>query len=120
MKPWFAGLLLAGALAAGCGQKTEQPGTASTNAASSGGNPITAPVDYIGAVGKAQKHSVKVVDTVQVQQAIQQFHAGEDRYPKDLEELVKEGYLVAVPKLPTGMKYQYNATNGQVKAVTAP
>jgi hypothetical protein len=120
MKSWFAGLLLAGALAAGCGQKTEKPGTASTNAAASGGNPLTAPVDYIGAVGKAQQHSLKVVDTVQVQQAIQYFQIAEGRYPKDLEELVKEGHLVAVPKLPAGMKYQYNTTNGQVKVVAAP
>ena len=120
MKPWIAALLLAGGLVTGCGPKRAKSDPAATNAATAGGNPITAPVDYIGAVGKAQKHSAKVVDTVQVQQAIQQFHAGEDRFPKDLEELVKEGYLAAVPKLPTGLKYQYDAATGRVKAVSAP
>jgi len=119
MNSWFAGLLLCGAMVAGCGQKNAKPDPASTNAASSGGNPITAPVDYIGAVGKAQQHSLKVVDTVQVQQAIQYFQIAEGRFPKDLEELVKEGHLAAVPKLPARMKYQYNATNGQVKVVAA-
>lgn len=113
--------LLAAGLFAGCGKsKPAAPAAAAnaTNSASSG-NPITAPVDYLGAMGQAQKHSVKVVDTVQVQQAIQQFQAAEDRYPKDLDELIKEGYLVRLPALPTGMEYAYNPANGQVKAVPA-
>jgi hypothetical protein len=120
MNSWIAGLLLAGGLVTGCGSKSAKSDPAATNAATAGGNPITAPVDYLGAVGKAQKHSAKVVDTVQVQQAIQQFHAGEDRFPKDLEELVKEGYLGAVPKLPTGFRYQYDAGTGRVKAAPVP
>lgn len=106
-------------LLAGCGGKEEAPTHAATNQTSAG-NPITAPVDYLGAVNQAQKHSVKVVDTVQVQQAIRQFNAAEDRFPKDLAELVKEGYLPKLPVLPRGMKYQYNPANGQVKVVTAP
>jgi hypothetical protein len=113
-----AGVLLVCAFA-GCGKSKPATATGATNAAASGGNPITAPVDYLGAVVQAQKHSVKVVDTVQVQQAIQQFHAAEDRYPKGLDELVKEGYLARLPQLPAGMQYDYSAANGQVKAVPA-
>jgi hypothetical protein len=102
----------------GCGKKDPAPVPPATNQPISG-NPITAPVDYLGAVNQAQKHAVKVVDTVQVQQAVQQFHAAEDRYPRDLAELVKEGYLPKIPPLPAGMKYQYNPTTGQIKAVPA-
>ena len=111
--------LLAAALLAGCGKNKPATTAGTTNAPNSGGNPLTAPVDYVGAVGQAQKHAVKVVDTVQVQQAVQQFHAAEDRYPKDLDELVKEGYLARLPALPTGMEYAYNPASGQVKAVPA-
>ena len=106
-------------LVTSCGKKeppTVPPATNQTSA----GNPITAPVDYLGAVNQAQKHSAKVVDTVQVHQAIQQFNAAEDRFPKDLAELVKEGYLPKIPALPAGMKYQYNPANGQIKVVSTP
>lgn len=102
----------------GCGQRDSAGPNSQTNTAAAGGHPITAPVDYVGAVGQAQKHSLKVVDTVQVQQAIGQFHAVEDRYPKQLDELVKEGYLAKLPALPAGMRFEYHAANGQVKVVS--
>lgn len=103
---------------AGCSKKPDTPPAKPTNAVSSG-NPITAPVDYLGAVGQAQKYSAKAVDLASVSKAIQMFHASEDRYPKDLDELVKERYLPALPQLPKGMKYQYTPATGQVKAVPA-
>ena len=110
-------LVVAGCSLAGCGKRESPTAGGQTNAPASQANPLTAPVDYVGAVGRAQQHSVKVLDLAQVTQAIQQFHAAEDRYPKDLDELVKEGYLAKLPALPAGMRYEYNAANGQVKAV---
>lgn len=111
-------VLLAG-LAAGCdgSRPSDPPPPSPTNAASGTSRAITAPVDYVGAVGQAQKHSVKVLDNVQLREAIQQFHAGEDRYPRDLDELVKEGYLAKLPAPPTGMKFEYDPSAGQVKTV---
>jgi hypothetical protein len=111
---WSTGLL-AVVLSVGCGGKPKETPAPATNAAS--GNPLTAPVDYVGAVGQAQKTAAKVVDLVQVQQALRQFQAGEGRNPATLEELVKEGYLAALPKLPAGLKLDYNPATGQVKAV---
>lgn len=119
MKRHLLAWITVAGLAPGCGQKKDAPDTGATNAASSGSNPISAPADYVGAVVNAQQHSLKVVDTVQVQQAIRQFQVSEERYPKDLEELVKEGYLPALPKLPARMKYQYDARTGQVRVVPA-
>lgn len=107
----------------GCSGKKEEPAqTATTNQTETAtqtdsGNPLTAPVDYLGAVGQAQRHSLKVVDTVQIQNAIRQFQAVEDRNPKDLNELVSSGYLTQVPKAPYGMKIVYDARAGQVRIV---
>lgn len=117
MKAVIPVLILTGALLAGCGEKRTAAPAQATNSPTGSGNPITAPVDYIGAVGQAQKQAAKVVDLVQVQQAVRQFQAAEERLPKDLDELVKEGYLPALPKLPAGLKFEYNARTGEVKAV---
>lgn len=114
MKATIFAALVGAALGAGCGGKPKESAPSATNAAS--GNPITAPVDYVGAVGQAQKQAAKVVDLVQVQQAIRQFQAAEDRYPKTLEELVREGYLPALPKLPAGLQLEYNPATGQARA----
>jgi len=115
-KPGYL-ILIAGLLClAGCSRKEEGLETKATNAAASSGNPLTAPVDYLGAVSKAQKMSVKAIDTAYITQAISLFNASEGRYPKDLNELVEEKYL---PKLdpPYGMKFQYNPTTGQIRVV---
>lgn len=122
-RAYFCVALLAVALTA-CSEKPEEPakpsgatnqtGTA-TNQAYNTGNPLTAPVDYLGAIGQAQRHSQKVVDTVQIQSAIRQFQAVEDRNPKDLNELVSSGYLTQMPKAPYGMKILYDARTGQVR-----
>lgn len=90
------------------------------NAASTGktGNsPATAPLDYLAAQGQAKKHSEKVVSLAQVQQALQQFQASEDRWPKDLQELVRAGFLAAVPVAPAGQRVVYDAGSGTVRMV---
>jgi len=116
MKTLLAVLCVALLALAACGRKDSTPASPATNA-SSGGNPLTAPADYLGAVGQAQKHSLKTVDLASVAKAIQMFQAEEDRYPADLTELVKLKYLPALPQLPTGMQYQYDPNTGEVKAV---
>jgi hypothetical protein len=119
--PWrifFQGrcLLICVCLAiAGCKQK--ESASAPGNADASSGNPLTAPVDYLGAVSKAQKSSIKTLDLVQVNQAIQLFHEQEERFPRDLQELVSKGYLRAIPNAPYKMKYEYNPNTGQVRVV---
>ncbi|MCP5517363.1 MAG: hypothetical protein H7A45_08925 [Verrucomicrobiales bacterium] len=100
----------------GCGPKETAKQPAATNQTDSA-NPITAPLDYVGAVGRAAQHSAKVIDTVQISNAIRQFHAVEDRYPKDLGELVSSGYLVSVPQMPPGQRIEYNPNTGQVRVV---
>lgn len=110
--------VIAACLVAGCGKKQNQPsGGTSTNAGV--GNPLTAPADYVGAIGQAKRFSEKVVDTASVKRAVQMFYASEDRYPKDLNELVKSGYMPALPQPPAGMKFQYDQTSGEVKIVRA-
>lgn len=108
-------LLITGLLLSAC--KKEQPNPAPTNASASTGNPLTAPVDYLGAAAKAKRTAEKTVDTVALNQAIQLFYAQEGRYPKSLSELVGPNYLSKLPQPPPGMKFDYNPTTGQLKAV---
>ncbi len=104
----FLGLLLAG-----CGEKSNQ-GSPTTNASSSGSSPLTAPADYLGAMGKAKQNAVKTVDTAQLNQAIQMFNAEHGKNPKDLNELVEQKYIPRVPDPPYGMKIQYDPASGKV------
>lgn len=83
----------------------------------SSGNPLTAPVDYLGAVNQARKTSLKVIDQASITKAIQQFNALEGRYPKDLNELARENYIGAVPQPPAGSRFSYNPANGEFKVV---
>jgi hypothetical protein len=98
-----------------CGQKPAD----SQGPTSSSGNPVTAPVDYIGAVAKAKQRMEGKIDTIGVTQALQQFAGEKGRYPKDLNELVSAGYLKALPQVPHGMKYSYDPQSGEVKVVPA-
>lgn len=86
---------------------------------SGAGNPLTAPVDYLGAVNEAQKSSVKKLDLINVTQAINNFAAAEGRNPKSLQEVVDEGYLAALPEAPRGMKFDYNPATGTAQIVPA-
>lgn len=99
--------LLAGLCLAGCGKKDAK--------STEGGNPLNAPADYLGAVNQAKKAAVKTVDIASLQNAISMFHGQEDRYPKDLNELVQQRYLPRVPEPPSGMKLTYNPATGEVK-----
>jgi len=107
-------VMAVGLLMVGCSEKQPQE-SKSTN--SSSGNPLTAPVDYLGAAGKAKKHIEKTLDTVGIKQAIQMFQASEGRYPKDLQELVAGKYLPSLPQPPAGMKFQYDSKTGDLKIV---
>ena len=106
-------LALAGLALAGC--KKEAPAPKPAN--SVGENPITAPVDYLGAVSKAKQSAVKTISTVSLDHAIKMFFGQEGRYPKSLDELVSSGTLDKLPVAPQGMKYTYDASTGQVKVV---
>lgn len=118
-------LIIASSLVA-CGGKEEAKQPAATtpqsfNAAisnNSSGNPLSAPVDYLGAVAKGQQTAVKSIDVSVLKQAILLFHEAEDRYPADLTELVKLGHLPELPKAPYGIRLDYDPKTGTVKAVS--
>ena len=108
---------VAGLLFIGCDEKKSATASPTNAPTSSSGNPITAPVDYLGAAAKAKQSAQKTVANVGVSQAIKQFYAVEGRFPKDLNELVSKQYLPNIPSPPVGMKYQYNPTTGDLKVV---
>ena len=124
MKPSFLISIAAGLLLAGCGNNNSSPHPQGTNTSQTTnseprydtGNPITAPVDYIGAVGQAQKYAVKTIDVSYLNQAVQLFNTQEGRLPKDLNELVPN-YVGKLPATPYGTKLDYDPNTGQVKVV---
>jgi hypothetical protein len=99
---------------AGCGERAPGKAEGTNDSASS---PLTAPVDYLGAIGKAQQTAVKTIDITSIQQAIQMFHVDQGHFPQDLDELVTEKFMPRLPELPHGMKYSYDPATGNVKAV---
>ena len=99
----------------GCG---DQSGSGqSTNAAATSGNPVTAPVDYLGAITKGEQSAIKTIDTTSIDKAIQLFQVDKGRLPNDLNELVQEKYLPKIPETPYGYKLDYNPTTGKIKVV---
>jgi hypothetical protein len=103
---------------AGCGQKTAKAKT-DEDATATGGSALTAPLDYLAAQGKAKQLAVKVTSTAELQSAIQKFYAMEDHYPRDLNELIAQRYLQALPAAPNGMQIAYSPKTGDVKFVPA-
>jgi hypothetical protein len=116
MKTIFCFSLAASLLLIGCGESSNQP-SQPTNGATSGSSPLSAPADYVGALGKAQQTAVKTADTTSLNQAIQMFGVDQGRNPKDLNELVEKKYIPKIPAAPKGMMLEYDATAGKVKVV---
>ena len=116
MKTPFFLSITASLLLVGCGGQSDKPAEA-TNATSSGTTPLSAPADYVGALGKAKQAAEKTVDTASLNQAVQMFNVEKGRFPKDLNELVTEKYISKLPPAPYGMKIEYDATSGRVKVV---
>jgi hypothetical protein len=83
----------------------------------SSGNPLTAPADYVGALGKAQKSAEKTLSTAGLDKAIQSFYTTEGRFPKDLNELVSKGVINQIPPPPRGTKYLYDSQAGTIQVV---
>jgi nitrous oxide reductase accessory protein NosL len=76
--------------------------------------PASEPTGYAGTLVKGQQSSVKVIDVTSLNQDIQLFNVQEGRNPKDLDELVAKHYVGALPEVPQGMKFVYDASQGKV------
>lgn len=108
-------LIMVAGLWVACRNEQDATSSAASNAppATSSGNPA----DYLTGLGKAKRTADAQLDKASLNKTVQLFHAQEGRYPKDLNELVKPGYLSALPTPPHGMKFDYNRTTGEVKVV---
>ncbi len=116
----LVGSVVVALMVAGCGDSKSSEKTASTPPKQGAGNPLTAPVDYLGAVGAAHKQAAKTVDLTSLQQSVKAFQAGEDRLPSSLQEMVSEGYLPRIPAAPKGMEWVYQPQSGQIRVVSLP
>lgn len=110
-------LVVAAVIWAGCEDKKQVKKAAPTNENYSSGNPVTAPVDYLGAVNKARKAAVRTIDLAAVKNAIQLYHEQEDHYPSSLQELVNKHYIAEVPVPPPGSRLDYNSQTGEIRFI---
>lgn len=119
MRLWTTCLvgLLASALAACDGG--DKPGTNQQDSVT-GENPLTAPVDYLDAVSKAKSSTEATLAITQIRQAIQTFQAEYGRFPMNLDELIEDGYLRALPKLPYHTRFAYDKGSGTIDIVADP
>ena len=99
-----AALISVALLAAGCGDKSRDSGSSSSG-------------DNLPGAIKAQRDATMTLDTNALTKAIDRFNVDIGRNPKDLDELVKEKYISAVPKPPFGTKIVYDAASGRVNIV---
>lgn len=104
------------ALLTGSGCK-ESSSPANPNSSGSSGNPVTAPVDYLGAVNNAQKSANNTLSLVGLKQAIQAYQASEGKLPNSLQDLVTAQVIPKIPEAPRGMKFSYDAASGDIKVV---
>ena len=104
---------------AGCG---DQPGKSApqSNAATNGGSLLTAPVDYLNTITKAEQSAIKTIDLSTVNSAIRQFQVELGRLPRDLDELVQNKYIPRIPPVPYGTKLVYDPETGEAKVVKQP
>lgn len=86
---------------------------ASTGGPSTGPDGAAPARGSIGAALNAKKAAEIEVGLAVVRNRLEAYRALNDRYPASLAELEKEGPL---PKLPSGMSYQYDAKTGAVEA----
>jgi hypothetical protein len=108
--------LVALILVTGC-KPSDSSQTASSTDTNSSGGVLHAPADYIEGLGRAKQNAGKTVDVASLNQAIGLFQVDKGRFPKDLDELVQQGYLKKMPEVPYGMKLDYDPATGQVKVV---
>ena len=105
MRTIFGLALASAALVCGCGPDKSSE------------TPANAPSGYAGALIKGQQVAEKGIDTASLNQAVQLFNAQEGRNPKDLNELVAQHYLGALPQPPAGMKLSYDPASGKVSVI---
>ena len=112
MKFQMVSLAAVAALLSGCGDSSK-PGTPANTAS----NVVNAPMNYVSASVQAEKYAQKQIDLAALNQAVQQFQAGEGRLPKSLQELVDTHYIRTIPAAPVGYKINYDPNTGAVTVV---
>ena len=115
MSPPVCALVLVAAMLSACKKPEGKP--AATNDSVMSGTPAMAPLDYLAAQAKAKKFAERSITTSELTSAIQKFNAMEDRYPRDLGELVQQHYLQAPPVAPRAMAFASNPQTGEIRIV---
>ena len=103
-------MLVAAAVAlGGCGKEQNSPPPTAA--------PAAPPAGYLGTLVKGRQTAVKTIDVTALNENVRLFNVQEGRNPKDLNELVTQHYLGALPVPPVGTKLVYDAAQGKVGVV---
>lgn len=120
MKKWqrLTAAMMAAAVAlafcAGCGEGDSD--SSEENEGEKTGRYESRKGDYVGALVEGKRHSEETLAVTQLNSELKQFNAMKGRWPKSLKEL--EAWREApLPKLPKGLKYDYDPETGKLKAV---
>lgn len=101
-----------------CGEgENSENGSGDTNQTS--GNPITAPVDYLGAVANAKKSTEGKLAIAQLEQAVNYYKIENGSFPKSLDDLLSSDHLSRMPKVPYKTKLSYDPNTGKVDIIAA-
>jgi hypothetical protein len=96
------------------GQRTQEIRNAATEQQQGGARIASTKItakDYLTLQGNAYVTTVGRTSILKIQQAVDLYHAANDRYPKDLEEFMNEIIKpnnIALPKLPPYQAYGYD------------
>jgi hypothetical protein len=103
-------------LAVGCRAKNKEPTPISTSPSSPSPSHPTAK-SSAPELNLPPEHIETNIDLNDLYDAISLFQRREERSPESFDELVFKKYLKTIPKAPTGRKYHYNKSDGQIYIV---
>jgi hypothetical protein len=108
------------------GQRTAEIRDANAELRQGGARPASPRIiakDPITVTGNAYVSIVGRASVLKIQQAVDLYHAANDRYPKDLDEFMAEvikANNIALPQLPTYQKYGYDSNEHKLIVLEYP
>lgn len=76
--------------------------------------------DFRPVLAHTRQRQAATITAAQIEEAIRQFHLYMGRYPSNLVEVVKAGYVERIPDPPAGMGYLYDPQSGIFRIAPLP
>ncbi len=76
---------------------------------------LNAPSQYMGVMKRSMDMASSIEPEAELKHVIDLFYFYENRYPRNLDELVEEGYMEDIPQIPRSMQIIYDPGTGRVE-----